>query len=100
MLLVIIGGIAIPHGVIGVWLGPGAPTQPFTIEPIVIAGAELPLTVNLLKASILLALIATLPFVFSAVSEVRYRQRFFDPIMADMRRAILVRDTLDQRQRR
>ena len=38
--------------------------------------------------------IAALPFVFSAVSESRYRERFFDPIMADMRRAILVREAV------
>ena len=42
-------------------------------------------------------LIAALPFVFSAVSEARYRERFFDPIMADMHRAILVRDELGRR---
>ena len=42
----------------------------------------------------LLAFIASLPFVFSAVSEERYRERFFDPIMADMRRAVVVRDAL------
>jgi len=41
--------------------------------------------------------IAALPFVFSAVSEARYRERFFDPIMADMHRAILVRDELGRR---
>ncbi len=93
-LLIVIGGIAIPVGVAEIWLGPGSESQPLAIEPLVIAGVELPLTVNLLKAAMLLSVIATLPFVFSAVSETRYRERFFDPIMADMRRAILVRDAL------
>ncbi|WP_223623040.1 hypothetical protein [Microbacterium sp. EST19A] len=93
-LLIVIGGIAIPVGVAEIWLGPGSESQPLVIEPLVIAGVELPITVNLLKAAMLLSLIATLPFVFSAVSEARYRERFFDPIMADMRRAILVRDAL------
>lgn len=93
-LLIVIGGIAIPVGVAEIWLGPGSESQPLAIEPLVIAGVELPITVNLLKAAMLLSLIATLPFVFSAVSEARYRERFFDPIMADMRRAILVRDAL------
>ena len=94
-LLVVIGAIAIPAGVIGIWLGPGNDAQQFVVEQLQIAGVELPLTVNLLKATTLLAVIATLPFVFSAVSEARYRERFFDPIMADMRRAILVRDAVE-----
>lgn len=98
-LLIVIGGIAIPVGVAEIWLGPGSESQPLVIEPLVIAGVELPITVNLLKAAMLLSLIATLPFVFSAVSEARYRERFFDPIMADMRRAILVRDALSAKAR-
>jgi MFS family permease len=93
-LLIVIGSIAIPVGVIEIWLGPGSESQPLAVEPLMIAGATLPITVNLLKAAMLLSLIAALPFVFSAVSEARYRERFFDPIMADMRRAILVRDAL------
>lgn len=93
-LLIVIGSIAIPVGVVEIWLGPGSESQPLVVEPLRIAGLELPITVNLLKAAMLLALIATLPFVFSAVSEARYRERFFDPIMVDMRRAILVRDVL------
>ncbi|MFS0910947.1 hypothetical protein AB3M89_04075 [Microbacterium sp. 179-I 3D2 NHS] len=93
-LLIVIGGIAIPVGVVEIWLGPGSEAQRLSVEPLIVAGAELPITVNLLKAASLLALIATLPFVFSAVSESRYRERFFDPIMADMRRAIVVRDAL------
>lgn len=94
-LLIVIGSIAIPAGVVGIWLGPGSEAQPLIVEPLLIVGVELPITVNLLKAAMLLSLIATLPFVFSAVSEARYRERFFDPIMADMRRAILVRDALN-----
>jgi len=93
-LLVIIGSIAIPNGVVELWVGPGSERQPLPVDPLVIGGATLPITTNLLKAAALLSLIATLPFVFSAVSEERYRERFFDPIMADMRRAILVRDEL------
>jgi hypothetical protein len=96
-LLIVIGSIAIPRGVVEIWLGPGSESQPLVVEPLVIAGVTLPLTVNLLKAAMLLSLIATLPFVFSAVSEARYRERFFDPIMVDMRRAILVRDALSAR---
>ncbi|KJL25740.1 hypothetical protein RN51_00534 [Microbacterium oxydans] len=93
-LLIVIGGIAIPQGVVGIWLGPGSAAQPLTVQPLEFFGAKLPLTVNLLKAATLLAVIAALPFVFSAVSEARYRERFFDPIMADMRRAILVREAV------
>lgn len=96
-LLIVIGAIAIPEGVVALWLGAGSEAQPMVVEKLAIGSAELPLTVNLLKAATLLSLIATLPFVFSAVSEARYRERFFDPIMADMRRAILVRDALGGR---
>lgn len=93
-LLIVIGSIAIPANVIGIWLSPSNAGEALAVEPLIIAGAELPITVNLLKAATLVSVIATLPFVFSAVSEARYRERFFDPIMADMRRAILVRDAL------
>lgn len=93
-LLVVIGSIAVPIGIVELWVGTGNATQPLAVEPWRIGDTTLPITVNLLKATTLLSLIATLPFVFSAVSEARYRERFFDPIMADMRRAIVVRDVL------
>lgn len=93
-LLIVIGSIAVPVGIVELWVGTGNATQPLSVDRWVIGGATLPVTVNLLKAATVLSLIATLPFVFSAVSEPRYRERFFDPIMADMRRAILVRDVL------
>ncbi len=93
-LLIVIGSVAVPFGIVQLWVGPGTPTQPLPVEQLVIGGATLPLTVNLVKAAALLSLIATLPFIFSAVSEPRYRERFFDPIMADLRRAMAVRDAL------
>lgn len=96
-LLIVIGGIAVPTGVVGIWLGPGNAAQPLAVQPLEFFGAKLPLTVNLLKAATLLSVIAALPFVFSAVSEARYRERFFDPIMVDMRRAILVREAVSAR---
>ncbi|MCK2033173.1 hypothetical protein [Microbacterium sp. KSW4-4] len=96
-LLIVIGGIAVPSGIIGIWLGSGSAAQPLAVQPLEFFGQKLPLTVNLLKAATLLAVIAALPFVFSAVSEARYRERFFDPIMADMHRAILVREELGRR---
>ena len=96
-LLIVIGGIAVPTGVVGIWLGPGSAAQPLAVQPLEFFGAKLPLTVNLLKAATLLSVIAALPFVFSAVSEARYRERFFDPIMVDMRRAILVREAVSAR---
>lgn len=98
-LLIIIGSVAIPVGVVEIWVGPGSATQHLPVEPLVIGGAHLPVTVNLIKAAALLSLIATLPFIFSAVSEPRYRERFFDPIMVDLRRAIVVRDALSTRER-
>ena len=77
-----------------IWVGPGSPEQPLPIEYFIVGDTTLPITVNLFKTSALLSLIAALPFVFSAVSEEKYRERFFDPIMADMRRAVVVRDAL------
>lgn len=99
-LLIVIGSIAIPVGVVELWVGAGSASQPLQVEQLVIGSADLPITVNLLKAATLLSLIATLPFVFSAVSEARYRERFFDPIMADMRQAIVVREALGGKPRR
>lgn len=99
-LLIVIGSIAIPVGVVELWVGTGSASQPLQVEQLVIGSADLPITVNLLKAATLLSLIATLPFVFSAVSEARYRERFFDPIMADMRQAIVVREALGGKPRR
>lgn len=93
-LLVLIGGIAVPIGVVELWVGPGSPAHPLTVERLSIGGTQLPITMNLVKAAAVLAIISALPFVFSAVSEARYRERFFDPIMADMRRAMVVRDAL------
>lgn len=69
------------------------------MERLAIGGATLPITMNLVKTAALMSIISSLPFVLSAVSEQRYRERFFDPIMADMRRAIVVRDVLMARTR-
>lgn len=95
-LLVTLGAIAVPSGLVSLWIGSGSAETPMRVEYVTVAGSALPITVNLLKTSALLALIAALPFVFSAVSEERYRERFFDPIMADMRRAVVVRDALTE----
>lgn len=97
-LLIVIGTITVPLGIVELWVGTGTATLPLAVEPVRVGSITLPTTVNLLKSATLLSLIATLPFVFSAVSESRYRERFFDPIMADMRRAIVVRETLDASQ--
>ncbi len=91
-LLMLIGGIAVPIGVVELWVGAGTAAHPLTVERVVIGGATLPITVNLVKTAALLSIISSLPFVLSAVSEQSYREHFFDPIMADLRRAIVVRD--------
>jgi len=98
-LLVLIGGIAIPVGIVELWVGPGTPSHPLHVDRLTIGGATLPITMNLVKTAASMAIISSLPFVLSAVSEQRYRERFFDPIMADMRRAIVVRDVLMARTR-
>lgn len=93
-LLLLIGAIAIPIGLVELWVGPGSAAHPLTVERMRLGGAELPITVNLVKTSAMMSIIASLPFVLSAVSEQRYRERFFDPIMVELRQAILVRDVL------
>jgi len=98
-LLVLIGGIAIPVGIVELWVGPGTPAHPLHVDRLAVGGATLPITMNLVKTAALMSIISSLPFVLSAVSEQRYRERFFDPIMADMRRAIVVRDVLVARTR-
>lgn len=98
-LLLLIGAIAIPIGLVELWVGPGSPAHPLVVERMRLGGVDLPITVNLVKTSAMMSIIASLPFVLSAVSEQRYRERFFDPIMADMRQAILVRDVLFGRRR-
>ena len=98
-LLVLIGGIAIPVGIVELWVGPGTPAHPLHVDRLMIGGATLPITMNLVKTAAVMSIISSLPFVLSAVSEQRYRERFFDPIMVDMRRAIVVRDALMARTR-
>ena len=94
VILVVLGAISVPPGLVSLWVGPGTAEQPLPVEFFIVGNTTLPITINLFKTAGLLAFIAALPFVFSAVSEERYRERFFDPIMADMRRAVVVRDAL------
>lgn len=94
VLLIVIGAITVPPSLVQTWIGGGENPPKLLVEPVVIQGMHPPLTTNLLKSAALLAVISALPFVFSAVSEHRYREAFFEPIVADMRRAILVRAVL------
>lgn len=93
-LLIVIGAITVPSDLVQTWIGGGENPPKLHVEPVVIQGLPLPLTLNLLKSAALLAVVSALPFVFSTVSETRYREAFFEPIVADMRRAILVRAAL------
>ena len=93
-LLIVIGAITVPSDLVQTWIGGGENPPKVHVEPVVIQGLHLPLTMNLLKSAALLAVVSALPFVFSTVSEARYREAFFEPIVADMRRAILVRAAL------
>ncbi|MGW9271000.1 hypothetical protein [Microbacterium sp. NPDC055599] len=99
VLLVLIGAIAVPPDLAQTWLGDPMSVHALVVQPLVVQGVALPLTVNLLKAATLVAIVSALPFVFSAVSESRYRARFSEPIVADMRRAILVRAALSDSER-
>lgn len=97
-LLVLLGSIALTQDTIAIWLGPGTPTHPMSVQPITVrttvSTATLPVSVNLIKASVFLGLVSSLTFVFSAVSEARYREKGFDPIMADLRQSLAVHDLI------
>lgn len=73
-ILVVLGKIAIAPPAMRAWLGHDA-------VPWEIGGATLPVTVNLLKAAVFLAMLAGLSFLISTVSDRQYREHFFDPIV-------------------
>lgn len=82
-LLVILGDVALTTATQAAWIGHDP-------EPVVLSRSALPVTVNLLKASAFLGMISALTFVISAVSDAQYREHFFDPILQEVRRALLV----------
>lgn len=94
VLLVVLGSLALTDDTIVLWLGEGTAARPLALEPLVIGSVDLPISINLIKASAFLGMVSALTFVISAVSEPRYREQFFDPIMDELRRAIAVHDVV------
>lgn len=82
-LLVLLGDVALTQETLAAWLE-HAPT---TAQ---IGRTVLPWSVNLLKTASLLAMIATLSFVISAVTDAQYREHFFDPLLREVHEALAV----------
>lgn len=84
-LLVLIGAMTVQPATQKAWI---------THDPVPlrIAGETLPVTENLVKTAVFVAMIAALSFTVAAVSDAGYRDAFFDPILARIRRAIGVHD--------
>jgi hypothetical protein len=85
-LFVGLGALAVDKTVVDDWLGEGA-----FLEPGTLFGVELPLPKALVQLSIFLSVFSGLYFTASAATDPHYRQAFFDPLIADVRVSLAVR---------
>jgi MFS family permease len=85
-LFVGLGALAVDDSVVDDWLGADAFLQPGTLF-----GVELPLPKALVQLSIFLSVFSGLYFTASAATDPLYRQAFFDPLIADVRVSLAVR---------
>lgn len=84
VLFVLFGALAIRESVVVSWLGEGlAPGRLF--------GIELPVSRALVQVSIFLSVFSGLYFTASAATDPHYRKAFFDPLLADVRVSLAVR---------
>lgn len=90
ILLLVIGQVALTDDTLKSWL-----THPPV--PAKLAEVALPYSSNLLKAAAFLSLISALLFVISTVTDSENRARFLDPVFVNVRRALVVHDTYQQR---
>jgi MFS family permease len=81
-----LGALAVDDSVVDDWLGAGA-----FLEPGTLFGVELPLPKALVQLSIFLSVFSGLYFTASAATDPLYRQAFFDPLIADVRVSLAVR---------
>jgi hypothetical protein len=84
VLFVIFGTLAIRESVVESWLG--APLQEGRLF-----GVELPVSRALVQVSIFLSVFSGLYFTASAATDPHYRKAFFDPLLADVRVSLAVR---------
>ncbi len=81
-----LGALAVDRSVVDAWLGAGT-----FLEPGTLFGVELPVPHALVQVSILLSVVSGLYFTASAVTDPVYREAFFEPLIADVRVSLAVR---------
>jgi hypothetical protein len=84
--LIALGALAVDPVVIDSWLGPGAAKQEGTLF-----GVKLPLSVGLVQVSMFLAAFSGVYFAASAATDQHYREAFFEPLLADVRKSLAAR---------
>ena len=84
-LFMLFGALAIKQSVVATWLG-AEPTAG------VLFGVHLPVTNALVQVSLFLAVFSGLYFAASVATDERYRQSFFEPLLADVRVSLAARE--------
>ncbi|HEY0448210.1 hypothetical protein [Actinophytocola sp.] len=85
-LFVGLGALAVDKSVVATWLGPDKFFDRGTLF-----GLQLPVPKALVQVSIFLAVFSGLYFTASAATDPHYRKAFFDPLIADVRVSLAVR---------
>ncbi|OLF07775.1 hypothetical protein BLA60_25970 [Actinophytocola xinjiangensis] len=84
VLFVLFGALAIRESVVVSWLGEGLASGR-------LFGIELPVSRALVQVSIFLSVFSGLYFTASAATDPHYRKAFFDPLLAEVRTSLAVR---------
>lgn len=86
VVLIALGALAVDPVVIDSWLGAGAAKKEGTLF-----GAKLPLSMGLVQVSMFLAAFSGVYFAASAATDQHYRESFFEPLLADVRKSLAAR---------
>jgi len=86
VVLIALGALAVDSAVIDSWLGAGAHTIEGTLF-----GVRLPLSRGLVQVSLFLAAFSGVYFAASAATDQHYREAFFEPLLADVRKSLAAR---------
>jgi hypothetical protein len=84
--LIALGALAVDSSVIDSWLGAGASKVEGTLF-----GVKLPLSKGLVQVSLFLAAFSGVYFAASAATDQHYREAFFEPLLADVRKSLAAR---------
>jgi hypothetical protein len=84
--LIVLGALAVDSAVIDSWLGAGAHAIEGTLF-----GVKLPLSRGLVQVSLFLAAFSGVYFAASAATDQHYREAFFEPLLADVRKSLAAR---------